>query len=303
MSGTWTNDLLLSADRAAAAPAARQPVIFLAHGSPALIWPKSEPARKFALDTVGGPDGPHVKFLQAYGPHLLKQYKPKALVVFSAHWETDGPIQVTDNKQNPLYYDYYGFPEPLYNLDFRSEGSTALSNRIVELLNKSGIPAEKLPDKGRGLDHGVFVPFIHMLPNPVGIPIVEVSMHSNLDPKKLIDLGKAVAPLRDEGVLIISGGLTIHSFREPEAWDHRKAPQGFKDFENAVKAAINENKTPEERNAALIATAKHPYFRRAHPREEHFVPIFIAAGAGSHPDDTARVVCDLHGAITAEFGN
>jgi aromatic ring-opening dioxygenase catalytic subunit (LigB family) len=159
------------------------------------------------------------------------------------------------------------------------------------------------------------VPFKLMFPTPCPIPIVEVSMDSTLDPQRLIELGKALIPLRyasppsgsthicrDEGVVILSGGLTIHTFKELDAWDPNKAPQGFKDFERAIVDSVNNSMSASERNENMKELVNHPFFRRAHPREEHFVPIYIAAGAGSDEDDHADVLADIHSAISIAFG-
>ncbi|KAI8925817.1 Extradiol ring-cleavage dioxygenase, class III enzyme, subunit B [Entophlyctis helioformis] len=292
----WKTALL----RASTAGRTRMPVVSLAHGSPMLIMPESAGKSKFDdVNSIGGPNGRLATFLTEFGPFLLDEYKPKALVVFSAHWETSNGVEIMSYDKNHLLYDYYGFPKELYNLDFQSNGSPAIASRIASLLAAAHIPARTIT-KGRGLDHGVFVPFLKMLPNPVPIPIVEVSMHT-LDPHALLALGAALSPLRDEGILIISGGLSIHTFDEFDAWDPAKAPQGFKDFEQAVKDSVLAP-TVAERNDRLVATTTHPFFRRAHPREEHFVPVYVAAGAGSDDGDKAVVVSGLHGAITMMFG-
>jgi aromatic ring-opening dioxygenase catalytic subunit (LigB family) len=106
----------------------------------------------------------------------------------------------------------------------------------------------------------------------------------------------------DEGVVILAGGLTIHTFRETNAWDPKTAPQGFKDFELAVVDSVNDVSSVQERNEKMKALTKHPFFRRAHPREEHFVPIYIAAGAGSGDGESAIVLADVHSAISSAFG-
>jgi len=204
-------------------------------------------------------------------------------------------------ENNHLLYDYYGFPEEMYKVKFESKGSPAVASRIVELLKQNNIMAKALK-KGRGLDHGVFVPFKHMFPSPCPIPILEVSMDGSLDPQRLVELGKALIPLRDEGVVILAGGLTIHTFRETNAWDPKTAPQGFKDFELAVVDSVADVSSVQERNEKMKALTKHPFFRRAHPREEHFVPIYIAAGAGSGEGESAVVLADVHSAISIAFG-
>ncbi|UJR19428.1 hypothetical protein I4U23_022558 [Adineta vaga] len=151
----------------------------------------------------------------------------------------------------------------------------------------------------RGLDHGVFVPFIHMFPEqPFPLPIIEVSMDSSLDPDREIALGKAVESLRDEGILILSGGLSIHNLRDFKQFSPDSASAQVKDFERTVIKAAEASQN--QRLDALKQVVRHPGFRLAHPREDHFVPIYIAAGAGSHGD--TKVLCDLHGAVTIAFG-
>lgn len=279
----------------------RIPAFFFAHGSPLLIWPERLPSRT-PLDAIGGPKGPHAQFLKDFGKTLLEKYNPKAVVVFSAHWETHGHIEVMSYESNHLLYDYYNFPEEMYKVQFQSKGSPAVASRIVELLKQNGILTRTLK-QGRGLDHGVFVPFKLMFPSPCPVPIIEVSMDGTLDPQRLIDLGKALIPLRDEGVVILSGGLTIHTFKEFDAWDPKTAPQGFKDFESAIVSSARNNLNPQDRNEAMKKLTQHPFFRRAHPREEHFVPIYIAAGAGSDENDKAVVLADIHSAISIAFGS
>ena len=107
---------------------------------------------------------------------------------------------------------------------------------------------------------------------------------------------------RDEGVVLPSGGLTIHTFKEFDAWDPKTAPQGFKDFEKAVVDSVKNTPNANDRNHKMKELIKHPFFRRAHPREEHFVPIYIAAGAGSDDGESATVLADIHSAISIAFG-
>jgi len=102
--------------------------------------------------------------------------------------------------------------------------------------------------------------------------------------------------------VILSGGLTIHTFKEWNAWDPQTAPQGFKDWERTICDSVNNAMSPAERNENLKALVNHPFFRRAHPREEHFVPIYIAAGAGSEDGDRAVVLADIHSAVSIAFG-
>lgn len=280
-------------------PGGTLPSIFLAHGSPLLLFPRQYPLPFGDLNTIGGPGGPHSAFLVDFGKFIMEKYQPKAVVVFSAHWETKGHLEVMSYEKNHLYYDYGGMPDELYRLTWESVGSSTVAARVAELLNKHNIPARTITE-GRGLDHGVFIPFKLMFPDPFPVPLVEVSIDRGLDPQHHINIGAALEPLRDEGILIISGGLTIHTFREFEAFNPKTAPEGFKDFERTIVSSIDDHPSGAERNEALKAVTKHPFFRRAHPREEHFVPIYVAAGAGTR--GTAKTICNLHGAITAVFG-
>lgn len=151
----------------------------------------------------------------------------------------------------------------------------------------------------RGLDHGVFVPFIHMfLEQPFPLPVIEVSIDSSLDPDREIALGKAVESLRDEGILILSGGFVIHNLRDFKQFSPDTASEQVKDFQRTVIKAAESSQN--HRLDQLKQVVGHPGFRLAHPREEHFVPIYVAAGAGSQGE--AKVLCDLHGAVTIAFG-
>ncbi|KAJ7090239.1 Extradiol ring-cleavage dioxygenase, class III enzyme, subunit B [Mycena belliarum] len=311
------------------------PAFFFAHGSPFLAF-SPEAARSLgssgALSCVplrwGGPTGPLAKFLNDFGPVLLKKYQPKGIVVFSAHWETaserlgmslvlrvtshTNSLLVTDyGDENPLLFDYHGFPRELYELRFKSKGDSALSNRVVELYNQAGQLArlspklEKCGDDGRGfsgpgLDHGVFVPFRIMFGDELAdIPIVQVSIDSTLSPEKNWMLGKTVAKLRKEGILVLSGGLTVHNLREMESGAPQTARPQHHAFDMAVIAAVSVA-DETERKQAMVGLTKHADFRACHPREEHFVPLYVAAGAGEGGD--AKIIADIYGCETVAFG-
>ncbi|KAK9900886.1 Extradiol ring-cleavage dioxygenase class III enzyme subunit B [Cystobasidium minutum MCA 4210] len=297
----------------------RIPSFFFAHGSPILIWPPGEPnSREGMFGKVSAPDGLLVQFLRDFGKTLLTKYKPKGIVVFSAHWETDNERLVTDyGDENPLLYDYYGFPQSLYDLTWRSRGSKQLSERIVQEFRKAGMAARTTPvtePRGRdgrrinkpkvqsGLDHGVFVPFKVMFPgdSPFEVPVVEVSISSDLRPETEYEIGKALKALRDEGLLILSGGLTIHSFEDLSSFNEERAKTPFHDWNQKIVDAVNKQGTPDERKRALFDLTKQREFRLAHPREEHFVPLYCAAGAGDGGEQ--KLLSGLYGATTIAFG-
>jgi len=257
-----------------------------------------------------GSRSPLAAFLEYFGPQLLQKYRPKAIVIFSAHWETDGETLVTDyGDNNPLLYDYYNFEKALYEVEFESRGDSEVSRRVVEALTQAGIPARTTPKSeprgrdgrgfmGPGLDHGVFVPFKVMFGDSVDVPVIEVSLDGSLSPEKNWALGKALEALRSEEILILSGGLVIHTFRDASAWSEDTANDRIRAFNNAIVEAARAPKASLQ--SALYDLTKHPGFREANPREEHFIPIYIAAGAGE--TGTAKVISSQYGAPTFAFG-
>ncbi|KZT69046.1 Extradiol ring-cleavage dioxygenase, class III enzyme, subunit B [Daedalea quercina L-15889] len=287
------------------------PAFSFGHGSPMLAFPESD-ARGNPVTESMGPKGPLATFLKDFGPALLKKYEPKGIVVFSAHWETAGERVVTDyGDSNPLLYDYYGFQPELYELKFDSRGDHALAQRVVQLYKEAGHLARttsKLETRGEdgrgfsgpGLDHGVFVPFRLMFGEEFrNVPVVQVSIDASLTAEKNWSIGKAVQALRREGILILSGGLTVHNLRDFAAFSEKTAGRQVKEFDRAILDAVT---VPDAsgRKEAMIKLPQHPGFRAAHPRAEHFVPLYVAAGAGG--EGNARVLVALHGAPAFAFG-
>jgi len=228
------------------------PAFFFAHGSPMLALPESEcGGRPKAILDAMGPTGYLASFLKDFGPTLLKKYKPKGIIVFSAHWETSGERLVTDyGDENPLLMDYYGFPQELYELKFKSTGDSSLSERIVNIYTEAGLSARTTPksehrgkdgrgSSGPGLDHGVFIPFRIMFGHEfLDIPIVQVSIDGSLSPEKNWEVGRAVSKLREEGFLILSGGLTIHNLQDFPSFAESTAGPQYKEFNDAVLDAL-----------------------------------------------------------------
>ncbi|KAF9262189.1 Extradiol ring-cleavage dioxygenase, class III enzyme, subunit B [Marasmius fiardii PR-910] len=290
------------------------PAFFFAHGSPVLAYSSSSTTAsgRAGIQAWQGSSGPLANFLRDFGPTLLKKYTPKGIVVFSAHWETLGERVVTDyGDENPLLMDYYGFPDALYKLKFRSRGDSRLSKRVVELFKDAGYLARttsKLEPRGEdgrgfpgpGLDHGVFVPFRIMFGEEfTDIPIVQVSIDASLSPEGNWKTGKAVTELRKEGILVLSGGLTIHNLRDFSAFHPDTAQPLYHEFHKAMIDALQipEN---ESRKTALMDLTTHRGFRLANPREEHFVPLYVAAGAGE--EGRVTVLNGLFGIATVAFG-
>ncbi|TEB35990.1 Extradiol aromatic ring-opening dioxygenase [Coprinellus micaceus] len=288
------------------------PAFFFSHGSPILAFSKKDAAKMGPFAAYQGPSGPLARFLEAFGPILLKKYNPKAIVVFSAHWETHGTRLVTDYKpENPLLMDYYGFQPDVYQLKFKSVGDSTLAQRVVDLYKQAGQKARLTNEKetrgedgrgfeGPGFDHGVFVPFRIMFGEEfTSIPIVQVSIDSSLDPEANWQLGKAVAKLREEGVLVLSGGLTAHNLRDRSSFSPETAKPIHKEFDAAIHEAMNVEDAAL-RKKALCQLPKHPGFRASQPREDHFVPLYVAAGAGEEGE--VRTIMNDYGIPTFAFG-
>lgn len=219
---------------------------------------------------------------------------PRALLVISAHWETR-LATVNAAAQSPLLFDYYGFPEHTYQLTYPVAGSPEVAARVRTLLSGAGIDSAE--ERQRGLDHGVFVPFKLIYPD-ADIPLVQLSLLQGLDPAAHLAIGRALAPLRDEGVLIVGSGMSYHNLREffgDDAAGNALAQQ-FDDW--LVETATHAD--PEVRASRLEQWLAAPGARACHPRAEHLLPLMVAAGAaecdaGRHTYDEALLGKALSG--------
>jgi 4,5-DOPA dioxygenase extradiol len=226
------------------------PSLFLSHGAPTL-----------PLDDV-----PAREFLKALGTRIGR---PRAIVIASGHWDTKAP-RVTDDAVNPTIHDFYGFPEALYRISYPAPGDAALSARVAKLTGA-------MPEPGRGLDHGAWVPLMLMYPD-AGIPVVQLSIQSPLGAAHHIALGRALAPLRDDNVLVIGSGGFVHNLRQLERMHPERAvePEWSKEFSDWMH-----DKLMARDDAALAAwRSQAPHARIAQPTEDHFLPLFVAYGAG-----------------------
>jgi aromatic ring-opening dioxygenase catalytic subunit (LigB family) len=211
--------------------------------------------------------------LESIGPTLPGP--PAAILVVTAHWET--PVVTVASASAPeLIYDYGGFPPHTYELTYPAPGAPRLAERAAELLTDAGIPHEV--DPHHGWDHGVFVPLKVMFPD-ADVPILAMSLEQDLDPADHLAIGRALAPLRDEGVLIVGSGSSFHNFA------HFGSPlaEPFDEWLNDVVTA-----PADERARALVEWEEAPHARVAHGREEHLLPLMVAAGAGD--DRPARAI-------------
>jgi aromatic ring-opening dioxygenase catalytic subunit (LigB family) len=197
--------------------------------------------------------------------------RPRAILAVSAHWEAAVPT-VTANATPRLIYDYTNFPPHTYALRYDAPGSPELAQRVRDLLAGAGIASATDPE--RGFDHGVFVPFRLMYPE-ADIPVVQLSITIGYDPAAHLALGAALAPLRDEGVLIVGSGMSFHDLRTMFDGERDDAER----FDMWLTAAITGQ--PERRAELLMHWSEAPSARAAHPEEDHLLPLLVAAGAAS----------------------
>jgi len=210
--------------------------------------------------------------------------KPKAILMVSAHWQT-APMAVGATTTVPLVYDFYGFPERFYRLQYRSPGAPELAASVKALM-----PANEpvLDRPTRGLDHGAWVPLLAMYPD-ADVPVLQMSM-PDLDPEHLFDIGRRLAPLRDEGVLVVGSGFMTHGLPFlGEFWDGRPgAPQWSADFDHWAAEALDRG----DLDTLFAFREKAPGMPYAHPTVEHFAPLFVTLGAAARPDDKPRTAID-----------
>jgi aromatic ring-opening dioxygenase catalytic subunit (LigB family) len=257
---------------------ARLPSLFITHGGGPCFWME-----------FGPPFGPHAfDKLRDYLAGLIAGLpeRPKAILMISGHWEEARPTVSTAAKPGMLF-DYYGFPEHTYKLHYPAPGAPLLAERVRGLLQAAQIDCGT--DGERGFDHGVFVPQLIIDPE-AEIPVVMLSMRHDLDPGAHIAIGQAIAPLRDEGVLIIGSGNSYHNLREFFGARGAEASLAFDDWLHATVTEAD----PEARNARLTEWAEAPGGRACHPREDHLIPLMVAAGAGG-ADSGRRTFRDLLG--------
>lgn len=240
----------------------------------------------FFMDwTMGPPDtwDDMAAFLRAVPEHVGA--RPSAVLVVSAHWET--PVVTVTAQQRPsLLYDYYGFPPHTYELDYAAPGDPGLAGAVCDLLAARGIEAAL--EHERGLDHGVFIPFKLIYPL-ADLPVVEMSLRADLDPAFHLRVGRALAPLRAQGVLIAGSGMSYHNNRALLGGaDPGPDSAAFDDWLQAACTAPR-----AQRDVELAQWSQAPAAHAAHPREEHLLPLMVAAGAG----DDAGGECIYAGSV------
>ncbi len=237
----------------------------------------------------GGGPWPYIPEMQASNARLAASLAdiprqigvlPNAILMISAHWETQGEFAVMAGPQPPMLYDYYGFPAHTYEVQYAAPGSPELAARVRQLLSDAGLPINA--DFARGFDHGAFVPAFVMYPD-ADVPMIQLSIDAAYDPALHLSLGRALAPLRNEGVLIVGSGLSYHNLRQIYGNGSAASAQ----FDAWLQKVLLESPV-EQRGALLQQWESAPAARLAHPREDHLIPLMVAAGAAEN--DTATCV-------------
>lgn len=245
--------------------ASRMPVFFVPHGGGP--WPFMEPGRFGAWDDLG-------RFLKSFPADLPE--KPKAILLVTAHWDDTDVVTVSNAAKPGMYYDYYGFPPHTYEIKYPAPGSPEIAAHVRDLLVAAGI--EAATDAERGYDHGTFVPLMVAFPD-ADIPVVQMSIRKDLDPAFHIALGRALSPLRDEGILIIGSGLSYHNMRMFGSSEPTHVAQAAA-FDGWLKETL-ETADLTKRDERLAHWWDNADARACHfPTPEHFLPVMVAAGAG-----------------------
>ncbi|KAK9673248.1 hypothetical protein RND81_12G155600 [Saponaria officinalis] len=229
---------------------------YISHGSPMLSIDESLPAR-----------------------HFLKGWKqydfaeiPKSILIISGHWDTDEPSVTAVNGPSDTIYDFYGFPDPMYKLKYPAPGAPDLAKRVQELLMGSGFKRVHV-DKKRGLDHGAWVPLMLMFPE-ADIPVCQLSVQSRKDGTHHFNVGRALAPLKEEGVLIIGSGSATHNLRDIHRNSNGVATWA-EEFDSWLENALTSGRYQDVNEYQN----KAPNAKRAHPWPDHIYPLHVAVGA------------------------
>jgi 4,5-DOPA dioxygenase extradiol len=236
------------------------PSLFVSHGAP----------------TLPLTDTPAKRFLAELGPELDRRYgRPTGILIASAHWETEAPV-VSAMPVHDTIHDFFGFPAALYEMRYPAPGSAAFAGRVNDLLRAAGLHGGTDPQ--RGLDHGAWVPLMLMYPG-ADIPVAQLSIQSHLGPAHHLRLGRALAELRAEGVLIVGSGSFTHDlseFRNHGRTIDAPEPDWVRNFATWFVDALEEGRTGD-----LIAYRERaPFATKNHPTEEHLLPLYVALGAG-----------------------
>jgi 4,5-DOPA dioxygenase extradiol len=247
------------------------PSVFISHGSP-----------MHALEP-----GAAGEAWKALGRRLPR---PEAILISSAHWETNLPM-LTGSEKPETVHDFYNFPEPLYRLRYPAPGAPQVAKRAQALLKDAGFTAGI--DGCRGLDHGAWSPLLYMYPE-ADIPVVQISVQPALGPGHHVELGRAVAPLARENVLIIGSGHMTHNLRDWSRGAGAPAPYA-REFQQWVKEKLEQ----KDFDSLVDYRSRSPHGVRAHPTDEHFLPLFFALGAAAGKAKPERVYDAIDSGVLA----
>jgi len=256
----------------------RQPAIFMSHGGGPAFFMDAKGSIFNDIDMNSTPK----KFFENLSS-LLPQ-KPRAIVIASAHWEESEFTVGYQDKGVSLIYDYYGFPKDTYApyLTYDAPTDLSIADDVFKRLHQSGLSCHKV---NRGFDHGVFLPL--KLAFPEGdIPIIQVSLISSLDPAAHVAMGKALAPLRDDNILLIGSGSMTHNLGELRAKNNRNNSSAvswafeFNEWTRSLLESLTDTNKETVEDDLIHIMERAPYAARSHPRTEHLVPLFVAFGAG-----------------------
>lgn len=243
------------------------PTLFLSHGSPMMALAECATTR----------------FWQTLGGELPR---PRAILMVSAHWDTTRPAASTAVAPQTIH-DFYGFPPPLYALDYLAPGAPDVARRAAQLIDAAGVTTSPTALGERGLDHGAWAPLRFMYPLH-DIPVTQLAVQSPLGPRHHYDMGRALAPLANEGVLIIGSGGISHNLREWRSVEQGQPPAWMSEFVAWVRHALVNG----EHEALIDYLKQAPHAARNHPTDEHFLPLFVALGAAGA---NARIARELRG--------
>lgn len=207
---------------------------------------------------------------------------PSAILSISAHYEQTPP-SLGATTTVPLIYDFWGFPKPLYEITYGAPGAPEVADAVEHLLSSETTVARQ---EDRGLDHGTWVPLRHMYPT-AAIPVVQLSLPWTDDPHRMFDLGRRLAPLREEGVFILGSGNLVHNLRAAD-WSSGPTPGWAGEFDHWISQVLL-----DDRDADLQDYRSNPLTGICHPTQEHFVPLLVAAGAASVHDEVTFPVADF----------
>ncbi|XP_050205313.1 extradiol ring-cleavage dioxygenase [Mercurialis annua] len=229
---------------------------YLSHGSPMMSIDESIEARQF---------------FRSWRTHTFP-HKPKAILIISGHWDTPRPsVNVVD--RNDTIYDFYNFPDAMYKLKYTPPGAPALAKRVKQLLMERGGFQTVDEDTERGLDHGAWVPLMFMYPE-ADVPVCQLSIQSHRDGTYHYNMGRALSPLKDEGVLILGSGATTHNLRALQPQGSAPSPWAL-EFDSWLQEALLQGRY-EDVNQFDV---KAPHAKKAHPWPDHFYPLHVAMGA------------------------